>query len=79
MREFDWDSELKTHRNRKLQAAEQWRWTKAARPDSVRTTGGRLLALAAAAASGAAATARQAVGTVQAWETGSSEPQEECC
>ena len=94
MNEYDWDSELKIHRNgdnvvwmwsyeiarnRKLHAAEQWRWAKAARPARVRMTSGKLLGLATAAASRSAAAAGQVVGAVHAWVAGSSEPREECC
>ena len=61
MNEYDWDSELNIHRNRKLQAAEQWRWAKAARPASVWAGSGRLLELAAVTASRASVAPLQVV------------------
>jgi len=79
MNEYDWSSELKIHRNRKLRAAEQWRWSKAARPARVRMTSDKLLDLASAAASRTVAAAGQVVGAVRSWVAGSSDPQEECC
>ena len=79
MNEYDWDSELKIHRNRKLRAAEQWRWSKAAGASRVQVTGGKLLGQAAATASRTAAAAGQAMGAVRAWVAGSAKPEEECC
>jgi hypothetical protein len=75
MNEFDWDSELKIHRHRKLHAAEQWRWARAARPARGWTINGKLLGLA----EHAAAEARRAANAVQGWVSGPSGPQEESC
>lgn len=79
MNEYDWDSELKIHRNRKLHAAEQWRWSKAAGPARARLTSSKLLVLATTTASRTAAAGRQAMDAVRAWVAVSSDPQEECC
>ena len=62
-----------------LQAAEEWRLAKAARPVRVRMTSDKLLDLASAAASRTVAAAGQVVGAVRSWVAGSSDPQEECC